>query len=60
MKSDLTKILIILKSESELLTNAAKDIADLIAYSTFNDMEVKIEGTIQISLVPIKKQEPVA
>jgi hypothetical protein len=56
MKSDLTKILIILKSESELLTNAAKDITDLIAYSTFNDMEFKIEGTIQISLVPIKKQ----
>jgi hypothetical protein len=38
-----------------LLTNAAKDIADLIAYSTFNDMELKIEGAIQISLVPIKK-----
>jgi hypothetical protein len=31
-------------------------IADLIAYSTLNDMEFKIEGTIQISLVPIKKQ----
>jgi hypothetical protein len=26
--------MIILKSESRLLTNAAKDIADLIAYST--------------------------
>jgi hypothetical protein len=43
------------KIRIELLTNAAKD-TDLIAYSTFNDMEFKIEGTIQISLVPIKKQ----
>jgi hypothetical protein len=54
MKSDLTKILIILKSESSCLPMQLK--TDLIAYSTFNDMELKIEGTIQISLVPIKKQ----
>ena len=48
------------KIRIELLTNAAKDITNLIAYSTLNDMELKIEGAIQISLVPIKKQEPAA
>jgi hypothetical protein len=30
------------------------NITDLIAYSTLNGMEFKIEGTIQISLVPMK------
>jgi hypothetical protein len=36
------------KIRIELLTNAAK-ISDLIAYSTLNGMEFKIEGTIKIS-----------
>jgi sulfatase maturation enzyme AslB (radical SAM superfamily) len=42
------------KIRIELLTNA-KDITDLIAYY-FQRYGVKIEGTIQISLVPIKKR----
>jgi hypothetical protein len=37
------------KIRIELLTNQ-QDITDLIAYSTLNGMEFKIEGTIQISL----------
>jgi hypothetical protein len=42
-----------------LLTNASENITDLISYSIPNDMEFKIEGTIQISLVPAKKLESI-
>jgi hypothetical protein len=48
------------KIRIELLTNASENITDLIAYSIPNDMEFKIEGTIQISLVPAKKLESIA
>jgi hypothetical protein len=48
------------KSRIELLTTASENITDLINYSIPNDMEFKIEGTIQISLVPVKKLEPIA
>jgi hypothetical protein len=41
------------KIRIELLTNAAKNITDLILLH-FKRMEFKIEGTIQISLVPMK------
>jgi hypothetical protein len=48
------------KIRIELLTNASENITDLIAYSIPNDMEFKIEGTIQISLVPAKKLKSIA
>lgn len=48
------------KIRIELLTNASENISDLIAYSLLNDMQFKIEGNIQISLVPAKKLEPIA
>ncbi|CAM2820673.1 hypothetical protein [Flavobacterium frigoris] len=48
------------KIRIELLTNASANISDLIAYSLLNDMQFKIEGNIQISLVPAKKLEPIA
>ncbi len=48
------------KIRIELLTNASENITDLIADSIPNDMEFKIEGTIQISLVPAKKLESIA
>jgi hypothetical protein len=48
------------KIRIELLTNASENITDLISYSIPNDMEFKIEGTIQISLVPAKKLESIA
>lgn len=48
------------KIRIELLTNASKNISDLIAYSLLNDMQFKIEGNIQISLVPAKKLERIA
>lgn len=47
------------KIRIELLTNASENITDLIADSIPNDMEFKIEGTIQISLVPAKKLESI-
>jgi hypothetical protein len=43
----------------ELLTTASESITDLFAYSLLNDMQFKIEGTVQISLVSAKKLEPV-
>jgi hypothetical protein len=48
------------KIRIELLTNASENISDLIAYSLLNDMQFKIEGDIQISLVPAKKLETIA
>ena len=48
------------KIRIDLLTNASENISDLIAYSLLNDMQFKIEGNIQISLVPAKKLEPIA
>lgn len=47
------------KIRIELLTDASENITDLIAFSILNDMQFKIDGTIQISLVPAKKLESV-
>jgi hypothetical protein len=47
------------KIRIELLTTASESIKDLFTYSLLNDMQFKIEGTVQISLVPAKKLEPV-
>jgi hypothetical protein len=43
----------------ELLTDALENITALIAYSTLNNMQFKIDGSIQISLVPEKTLESI-
>lgn len=45
------------KIRIELLTDALENISDLINSSIANGMDFKIEGTIEISLVPAKKLE---
>lgn len=48
------------KIRIELLTDASENITDLLDYSLLNDMHFKIDGTIQISLVPAKKLESIS
>lgn len=43
------------KLRVELLTDAADNISELVTYSHTNNMQFKIEGKIQITLVPIDK-----